>query len=151
MGLVFNPLNNNGFNITGPGGGGGGGSASFKDPVTTFSALPSIGNTDGDVRATLDTSVLYVWSSGSSTWNPQGATSGYNVQLVTLNSSQISAKNVTLTGTPTNSNLTQLTVIGGPAQDYGTDFTVSGSTLSWSGLFLDGILAVNDKLIIIFN
>jgi hypothetical protein len=32
-----------------------------KDPVATFSALPLVGNTTGDIRVTLDTGFAYVW------------------------------------------------------------------------------------------
>ena len=37
----------------------------WKDPVATFGALPATGNTDGDVRVTLDTHTLYVWTGSS--------------------------------------------------------------------------------------
>jgi hypothetical protein len=47
---------------------------------------------------------------------------------------------------------TILTVIGGPMQYYGNDYVVlSGGQLNWSGLFLDGVLASGDILIVQFN
>ena len=48
-----------------------GGSA--EDPVATFAALPVTGNTDGDLRATLDTHQLYIWNEGGGVWTPVGA------------------------------------------------------------------------------
>jgi len=68
MSLTFNPLIYAGFDNSGSGGGGGGGSAFYKDPVPNFASLPVIGNSDGDVRLTLDTHQLYTWNSGSSSW-----------------------------------------------------------------------------------
>lgn len=68
MGMTFNPLIYTGFDQTGSGGGGGGGSAFYKDPVPSFSALPLVGNSDGDVRLTLDTHQLYSWNAGISSW-----------------------------------------------------------------------------------
>lgn len=75
----------------------------------------------------------------------------YNVNKITLNAGQIAAKSVTLTNSPVTPSLTRLVVIGGVEQDYGLDFTVSGSTLSWTGLTLDGVLEVGDKLVIVYN
>jgi hypothetical protein len=49
---------------------------SWKQPVANFAALPSSGNTDGDVRETLDTHLLYVWDAGTSTWITEGGTGG---------------------------------------------------------------------------
>lgn len=77
-------------------------------------------------------------------------TSDYAVNEFTLSSGNISSKSVTLTTAPTNPSLTLLNVIGGPIQQYGTDFTVSGNVLSWSSLFLDGILISGDNLIVQF-
>jgi hypothetical protein len=65
--------------------------------------------------------------------------------LITLSAGDITAGSVSLIVTPTSGSLTRLTV-GGVRQQYGTDFIVSGSTLSWSGLGLDGILESGDVL-----
>lgn len=90
MGLKFNPLIFNGFDNTGSGGGGGGGSASFKDPVANFAALPLLGNSDGDVRGTLDTDKLYMWNNTSMMWvDVAGGASGANTALSNLISTSI--------------------------------------------------------------
>jgi hypothetical protein len=66
----------------------------------------------------------------------------------TLNSTDITNKYITLSTTPTAPTVALLTVVGGPMQSYGTDYTVSGNQLSWSGLFLDGVLVSGDILIV---
>lgn len=80
-----------------------------------------------------------------------GGTASYFVNKVTLDSTDIVNKYVTLTGSPTEVSNTILNIVGGVIQDYSVDFTVIGSQLSWNGLGLDGILTVGDKLIIQFN
>jgi hypothetical protein len=55
-------------------GGGSGGAGSWKDPVATFAALPLIGNSPGDSRATEDTGLVYTWD-GSNWQSGVGSTS----------------------------------------------------------------------------
>ena len=57
-----------------------GASVNYKAPVSTSSALPSSGNSLGDIRETLDTFQLYAWNGsswqsigGGSTTNPAGS------------------------------------------------------------------------------
>lgn len=80
-----------------------------------------------------------------------GGGPGYNVFLYTLTPTDISNKYITLPAVPATTGLTQLTVIGGPLQSYGTDFIVSGMQLNWSSLFLDGVLTSGDKLVVTYN
>jgi hypothetical protein len=40
----------------------------WKRPVASASMLPMTGNEDGDMRETLDTHILYIWDTGTSTW-----------------------------------------------------------------------------------
>lgn len=75
----------------------------------------------------------------------------YHVEKFTLNAGHITAKEVTLAAAPTTPTLTRLVVIGGVEQDYSTDFTVSGTALSWNALALDGVLLSGDKLIVIYQ
>ena len=65
--------------------------------------------------------------------------------LITLVSGDIGAGSIDIVVTPSDPTLTRLTV-GGVRHTYGVDFTVSGSTLTWSGLGLDGILEAGDIL-----
>ena len=80
-----------------------------------------------------------------------GGGGSFKVDEFTLSGTDITNKYVTLSAAPTTPADTLLTVIGGPMQEYGVDFTVSGSQVDWSGLFLDGVLVAGDKLIIQYN
>jgi len=73
-----------------------------------------------------------------------------NVYEVTLVTSDITNKYITLPTAPFIPDKTLLTIIGGPMQEYGVDFTISGAVLSWNGLALDGVLVAGDILIIQF-
>lgn len=75
----------------------------------------------------------------------------YNVNKFTLNATDISNKTVTLSQAPTTASDTRAVVINGIEQEYGADFTVSGTTLSWNGLGLESLLADGDRLIVVFN
>ena len=148
MGYKLNVLTGQ-FDIASTSGGGGGGSASFKDPVADFVSLPLVGNAVGDVRLVEDENVLYSWD--GATWNAIGSSgSSLQTEKFTLSGTDITNKYVTLASTPGTPLLTRLVVITGPEQDYGTDFTVIADQLSWSGLFLDGVLVAGDKLIITY-
>jgi len=75
------------------------------------------------------------------------------VEEFVLTSTDITNKKVVLAYTPINSNYVRLDVIGGCAQSNGNDFIVNTMTkeLSWSGLGLDGILSVGDRLRVTYN
>lgn len=76
----------------------------------------------------------------------------YHIYRYTLLAGDIASGNLTIDNTPLTATKTRLVVIGGGGdQDYGVDFTVSGNILSWSGLGLDGLLEINDKVIVIYN
>ncbi|NCC99964.1 MAG: hypothetical protein EOL95_09745 [Bacteroidia bacterium] len=79
-----------------------------------------------------------------------------DVEIITLNSTNITNKFVDLTNVPVDATAVQVTPVGGPEQAYTTDFTVisDGSSvkrLNWSGLGLDGVLEDNDKLIVSYT
>jgi hypothetical protein len=78
-------------------------------------------------------------------------TGAYNVDMIVVSAGQEAAKEVILSSAPTTATNTLLLIQGGVNQFYGDDYTVSGSTLSWNGLALDGILAAGDKLTIIYD
>lgn len=146
MGIKFNPLTGQ-FDLTGDSSGGSGGSASYKDPVANYAALPLMGNSDGDVRVTLDTDNIWIWDSGSGSWV---LVQQFRVEKFTLDSTDITNKYVTLSASPIIAAKTCLNVIGGIEQDYSVDFTVSSNQLSWNGLTLDGVLVSGDKLIVYY-
>lgn len=72
----------------------------------------------------------------------------FTTERFTLSALNISNKSVTLAHTPATPNTILVNPIGGIPQNYAVDFTVSGATLSWNGLFLDGVLEENDVLLI---
>jgi len=43
-------------------------SNNWKDPVNTFTQLPTLLNSDGDIRLVLDTSILYSWNGSKQIW-----------------------------------------------------------------------------------
>ena len=64
----------------------------------------------------------------------------------TLDAQNISDKYVVLSDLPQDSSTVALNVIGGGPQNFGSDYTVSGFFLSWSGLALGGLLESGDTL-----
>ena len=76
----------------------------------------------------------------------------FAVDEYTLTSGQVdTTKQITLTNTPTNDADVQLVVYGGVAQNEGPDYSVSGTTLSWNGLGLDGIIEAGDKIAVSYS
>jgi hypothetical protein len=77
-----------------------------------------------------------------------GSSTTNNVEYFTLDSTDIANKSVTLLNTPLESSDVMLDVAEGTMQIYGTDYTVSGTTLSWNGLGLEPLLESGMTLII---
>lgn len=69
----------------------------------------------------------------------------------TLSSIEAAAKSLTLAQTPSIPGEILVDAIGGSAQEWAVDYTVSGAVLSWSGLGLDGVLATGDKLRVFYH
>lgn len=85
-------------------------------------------------------------------FTPSGAAGNqYHVNNFTLTPTDISNKFITLTTAPTDPAKTVVLVIGGDAQEYAVDFTLSGTQLSWSSLGLDGVLVSGDRVVVQFN
>lgn len=127
------------------GSGGGGGGGATIDTYPNFAAFP-ISATDGTIAVALDTGVAYAYSAGAGGWIAQR---NYNPRAaITLTIGDIANKYVDLIVAPSAPNLTRLSVIGGAEQLYGTDFSISGSLLTWNGYNLDGVLEAGDQLIV---
>ncbi len=78
------------------------------------------------------------------------AVASVTVEYRTLSPGEATAKSLTLSSTP--SAPSEVTLAWeGVAQFYGDDFTVSGSTLSWSGTDLDDKLVSGDRLVITYK
>ncbi len=134
------------YPITGSGGG-----SAVVTFYANFAAFP-VSAPDGTLAVDLSTNTLYAYNVALAMWIPLGSSSAqYHVNVFTLSPTDITNKFVTLTLAPGVATDTILTVSNGPMQLYGTDFTVTGTTLSWSGLFLDGVLVSGDILIVQFN
>jgi hypothetical protein len=88
-------------------------------------------------------------------WSAIGGGSGsYLVNEFTLSPTDVSNGFVTLSSAPTTPADTILTVIGGPMQSYGIDYTVSGSQLTFiNSLAFGGASALvsGDMLVIQYN
>jgi hypothetical protein len=65
------------------------------------------------------------------------------VEYRTISSGEASAKFLTLAQLPAVGTKTMVDVIGGVAQAYGLDFTVTGNVLDWNGLGLDSIPTIS--------
>lgn len=80
-----------------------------------------------------------------------GGGSTIEVEYRTITSGEAGTKSLTLSMTPTSPTQVVFGVGGGGTQIYGTDFTVTGTTLSWSGTALDGILTTGDQVVIQYD
>lgn len=89
---------------------------------------------------------VYVYYLTDGTPTPMGPTGTQNVEYRTLTGGEAAAESLTLSATPMSASLVMLDVIGGGPQEYSVDYTVSGTTLSWVGLALSGVLSAGDKL-----
>lgn len=138
--------------LSGTGGGGGGGISLITTSTTALVITNGSGpTTDLEISNATD-SVAGLMSAADKTkldsLSPGSVT--YNVDTFTLNGSQISSAQVTLSSTPTMPALSVLNVIGGSVQQYSVDYIISSNILSWSGLGLQSILSSGDILIIQF-
>lgn len=77
------------------------------------------------------------------------------VDTFTLTSTDITNKYVILSFKPSDATKVILNIVSGVMQAYAVDFTITvddgGKRLSWNGLGLDGLLAANDKLAVIYK
>ena len=64
----------------------------------------------------------------------------------TITAGELAAKQFTIVPTPLVPSEVLVHVIDGPVLDFGTDYTISGSTFSWNALAIDGIVEENDKI-----
>lgn len=98
--------------------------------------------------AAQDIYAYYMINGAATPVTPPGA---QNVVYRTLTSGEAAAKSLTLSTTPISASKVVVDVMGGlGAVEYAVDFTVSGTTLSWTGLGLDGLLSAGDKLRIVY-
>lgn len=68
----------------------------------------------------------------------------------TITAGEITSKSFTLSATPSSAGEVCMDILTGCAQDNGTDFTVSGTTVSWTGLGLDGVIEAGEIVRMIY-
>lgn len=103
-------------------------------------------NVDLDVAPALGQSI-YVFYLTQGSFSPAPVISGaLKTEYITLSAGDITAKQVSLTNAPFSPQDALLDLIGGTAQIWSVDFTISGSTLDWNTLGLDGVLSAGDVL-----
>jgi uncharacterized protein YjbI with pentapeptide repeats len=74
-----------------------------------------------------------------------------SAELITLSADQVSAKSFDLISPPNSGASIVLFPLGGLPQSFGDDFTLSGSTISWTGLGMDSLgLVAGDKIRVIY-
>ena len=102
--------------------------------------------------APANTTQIYVsyLTTGTQTATLVPIAGSYIVENRTVSFAEETAKSLTLTATPTNTNEVIIQIVDGVNLRNGTDYSISGTTMSWSGLGLDGILAAGDELTIWF-
>jgi len=68
-----------------------------------------------------------------------------------ITSDNVSSKSFDLSHPPLNPEAVLLLVDGGPPQFYGKDFYIDGQTLKWDGGELDGLMDINDEVIVFYQ
>lgn len=98
--------------------------------------------------APADASSVYVAYITEGTPTPTVPSGTLQVEYRTISGAEATAKNLTLIATPLSAANVMVDMIQGSSQEYSVDFTVTGTTLSWSGLGLDLVvgLVAGDKL-----
>jgi len=139
---------------------GNGTSISSATPGTDY-VIPSGSITGNAATVTTNANLTGVVTSiGNATSIANGAitnamlATSYNVNEFTLSGTDITNQFVTLSSAPDVVTSTVLTVVGGPMQSYGSDFTVSGSQLNFAGDIATGgnaALVSGDKLVVQYN
>ena len=107
--------------------------------VVTFTIAPNVGQ------------VVYIgYLTEGATAIPVPNLNGQFTYYHTLTSGDISAKQITLLTEPAEPTKVLLDWVGVCSQIYSVDFSISGTTLSWNGLGLDGVLLAGDIIRIHF-
>lgn len=112
---------------------------SYSLGIVTFVTAPNVGQ-----------KVYIAYLSEGATAIPVPSLDGQFTYYHTLTSGEITAKQITLLTAPAEPTKVLLDWIGVCSQIYGVDFTITGTTLSWNGLGLDGVLLTGDILRIHF-
>lgn len=134
------------------------GAISWKAPVANFAALPASGNTDGDVRLTLDTRLIYTWKTSVTAWVETGTFKAPVATFASLPSSNNVDGDIRivldtrLMYSWVNS-LTQWIPVSGSGGSVKATFLdpISTSLPSGTSVTIDGISGVNGDLVLFTN
>jgi hypothetical protein len=113
--------------------------------ISSFIVNSTAGN-ETNKAASVNAMKLYVAAQLAALQVPQQV-----VEYITLTQQNISSRSVTLMHTPKSSSAVALDIIGGGPQEYSQDYTVTGTSVSWSGKALDGTLAVGERIRVIYS
>lgn len=119
----------------------------FIYPVFSPSGVTSLNTQTGAMTIVAGTNITVTPGVGTLTVAAAGGSTS-EIEYRTVSAGESAAKQLTLVATPVTPGEVILGVAGAPTQVYGTDFTVTGNILSWSGTSLDGILTTGDQLLI---
>lgn len=105
---------------------------------------------EGDFALVEATGTFWWWDASVPGWVEIGAKtpSSYRKEIRSLTSSEITNAAISLADTPDVSEPVTFTVLGGAPNVRTLSFSVSGSTLSWRGSDMDGILEVGDDIMV---
>lgn len=85
-------------------------------------------------------------------WEKSVGGSRMEVEYRTITGGEATSKSLVLSQTPVAPTMVMLDVIGGSAQEFSVDYTVSGSTVSWDTLGLDTIgIVAGDRFRIFYE
>lgn len=133
MGYKYNPLIFNGLDLTGSGS-----ITSWKSPIATEVALPTVGNIDGDARVTLDSDYIWLWDGTTSRW----INSGIKVSVV---GSTPNANGYSLEYVNVGANRTELRLILQPADATNPGVVTTGTqTFAGDKTFNDDVVVQGD-------
>lgn len=110
---------------------------SYSSGNITLVTAPSTGQ---------DVYVFYLYKQSGGVAPVVGVTQNPKTEYITLSSGQITSASCSLAFSPVTPSEILLDTPNGTINQYGVDFTVSGSTVSWTGLALDGVLSAGDVL-----
>lgn len=117
--------------------------------VVSGSGVRTITFNAGHIPTTDQTVTIWYLYAGSAPPSPP-PTGSWEVEYIELDSTDITNKNTALASAPLAPSKVLVDIIGGGPQEYSVDFTVSGTTLSWNSLGLDGLVSAGDKLRVVY-
>lgn len=113
---------------------------------------PALLGESGETYLDIDSGIVYkksanVWTAEGSLIGPTGQSS-FRTEIFILTTSDLLAKEITLSNTPVNITKTTVEIQHAPTQAYGIDFVVIGNKVNWSGLSFELLFEVGTIIIV---